>query len=129
MSKRSNIGTWLWVIGIGLILYIVNAAMLIYFQVMYYQNPSALGSLISILPFTQEYELVLQDGLFGVLGTMSIILVFIMIYLLTGIAINNRVSASTKIALIVLALIQLFIGNAGLLIGLILVLVSSIVMR
>ena len=63
------------------------------------------------------------------MGTISIIILLIMAYLLTGIIINRSVGAVTRISLIVLALVQLFMGNPGLIIGLILVLIGSLLMR
>lgn len=130
MGRRGNVNTWLWVIGIGLVLYLVNASLLIYYQVLYYQNPTFFESLVSAFPtYSGVMNTFLQDGILGIMGTISIIILLIMAYLLTGIIINRSVGAVTRISLIVLALVQLFMGNPGLIIGLILVLIGSLLMR
>jgi len=130
MSKRGNVNTWLWVIGIGLVLYLVNASLLIYYQVLYYQNPSFIESLVSAFPtYSSVMNTFLQDGMLGIMGTISIIILLIMAYLLIGIIVNRSISVATRVSLIVLALVQLFMGNPGLIIGLILVLIGSLLMR
>ena len=130
MGRRGNVNTWLWVIGIGLVLYLVNASLLINYQVLYYQNPTFFESLVSAFPtYSSVMNMLLQDGILGIMGTISIIILLIMAYLLTGIIINRSVGAVTRISLIVLALVQLFMGNPGLIIGLILVLIGSLLMR
>ncbi|KUO82677.1 MAG: hypothetical protein AT714_00505 [Vulcanisaeta sp. OSP_8] len=130
MGRRGNVNTWLWVIGIGLVLYLVNASLLINYQVLYYQNPTFFESLVSAFPmYSSVMNMLLQDGILGIMGTISIIILLIMAYLLTGIIINRSVGAVTRVSLIVLALVQLFMGNPGLIIGLILVLIGSLLMR
>jgi len=130
MSGQSRVSNWLWVIGIGLILYLVNASMLIYYQALYYQNPGSIEFLTSVLPtYSSLINNAFQSGLFGVLGVLSIIITLIMAYITAGIAISRTSSVRAKASLVMLAIIQLLMGNPGFVIGLILVLVGSLLTR
>jgi len=89
MSRRLRVD-WLWVIGVGLILYLANASMLVYYQVLYYQNLSLIESLTSVFPSYSSLIInAFQLGLFGVLGVLSIILTLVMAYITAGIAISG----------------------------------------
>ena len=128
-TKRS--GAWSIFMGIGLFLYIVNASVLIYYQFEYYTNPGLITSMLSILPsaYTSQITSFIQDGFVGLFGVISILIVLAIIYMATGVILSNRSSKALRIALIASVIIQLFIGNAGMILGLILLIVSIFLMR
>ena len=133
MSKAQGIRAWHILYGISLLLYLINAGILIYLQYEYYVNSSFIESMMPALPSTYVSQIsnVLQGGYIGIMGTISIILILIMIYIITSTLQNqaNRVGRSVRIILLILLLIQIILGNIGLLLGLIMGLISVALMR
>ena len=133
MSKSQGVRAWHILYGISLLLYLINAGILIYLQYEYYVSPSFIESMMPALPsiYTSQISNVLQGGYIGIMGTISVMLILIMIYIITS-ALQNQarqVGKSIRIALLILLLIQVVLGNTGLLLGLIIGLVSIALMR
>ena len=133
MSKSQGVRAWHILYGISLFLYLVNASILIYLQYEYYVNQSFIESMMSAFPsiYTSQISDILQGGYIGLLGTISIMLILIMIYMITS-ALQSQarqVGRSMRVALLILLLIQIVLGNTGLLLGLIIGLVSIALMR
>ncbi len=134
MSKaQGGIRAWHILYGISILLYLINAGILIYLQFEYYTDSSFVESIMSAFPsiYTSQINNVLQMGYIGIIGTISIILILIMTYLITNALYSQArgISRLMKIVLLVLLLIQIALGNTGLLLGLIIGLVSIALMR
>ncbi|WP_054842202.1 hypothetical protein [Vulcanisaeta distributa] len=135
MSKsQGGIRAWHILYGISLLLYLINAGILIYLQFEYYVSPSFIESMMSAFPsiYTSQISSVLQGGYIGIMGTISIILILVMTYLITNAVQGGQahgISRAVRVALLVLLLIQIVLGNTGLLLGLIIGLVSIALMR
>ncbi|GAB6943875.1 hypothetical protein [Vulcanisaeta sp. JCM 14467] len=133
MSKSQRVGAWHMLYGISLFLYLVNVSILIYLQYEYYVSPSFIESMMLALPsiYTSQISNVLQEGYIGIMGTISVMLILIMIYIvintLQGQA--RQVGGLIRIALLILLLVQVVLGNTGLLLVLITGLVSIALMR
>ncbi|ADY02042.1 hypothetical protein VMUT_1841 [Vulcanisaeta moutnovskia 768-28] len=134
MSKAQGVRAWHVLLSISLLLYLANASILIYFQFEYYENTSFIESIMSSLPsiyISAQINEILQQGFIGLLGTISIILVLIMMYLITSTfqGKSHEIGRSMRVVLLILLLIQIFLGNTGLLLGLIIGLVGLALMR
>ncbi|MGC8606997.1 MAG: hypothetical protein ACP5GZ_04995 [Vulcanisaeta sp.] len=134
MSKAQGVRAWHVLLSISLLLYLANASILIYFQFEYYENTSFIESIMSSLPsiyISAQINETLQQGFIGLLGTISIILVLIMMYLITSTFQDksHEIGRSMRVVLLILLLIQIFLGNTGLLLGLIIGLVGLALMR
>ncbi|WP_054857488.1 hypothetical protein [Vulcanisaeta sp. JCM 16159] len=133
MSRVQGVKAWHILYGISLLLYLINASLTIYIQFEYYVNPSFIEPVMALLPPTYVSQLNgdFQLGLFGIVGTVSIILVLIMMYIVVN-ALQGKaheVGKSIKVTLLVLFIIQIFLGNVGLILGLIIGLISLALMR
>ena len=134
MGKAQGIRAWHVLLSISLLLYLANASILIYLQFEYYENTSFIESMMSSLPsiyISSQINDVLQLGFIGLLGTISIILILIMMYLIisTFQGKSHEIGRSMRVGLLILLLVQIFLGNTGLLLGLIIGLVGLALMR
>ncbi len=132
MNMAQGVRAWHILYGLSLLMYLANASSDLYLQYMYYVNPSFMKSIASVLPpITSQVIGVLRSGLLGIMGTISIILTLIIIYLVINPSQGRvgGVSMPRKITLVILLLAQIFLGNTGFLLGLILGLVGTALMR
>ena len=136
MSRAQGVRAWHILYGVSMLMYLINAGMFIYFQFQYYVNPHFINSMMATLPsmyasYTSQIINNLQGGIIGIMATISIMLILVMTYMVAG-AVQSQsrgVSRSMKIALAILLLVQIFLGNTGLVLGLIIGIVSIALMR
>ena len=133
MSESGGVRAWHILMGISLLLYLANASLLIYLQSLYYGSSSIINSIASMLPSTYVSQInrYLQLGFMGIMGVISIILTLVMLYIMMN-TLQSRgsgVGRSMKIVFIVLLIIQFFMGNVGFILGLIIGLIGSLLMR
>ncbi len=133
MSESRGVRAWHILMGISLLLYLANASLLIYLQSMFYGNSSIINSIASMFPSTYVSQInrYLQVGFMGIMGVISIILTLVMLYIMMNTlqSGSSGVGRSMKIVFIVLLIIQFFMGNVGFIIGLIIGLIGSLLMR
>lgn len=128
-STKGGLRAWIITAIFGLILYIINASLLVYLQYTYYTSPQFINSLISGMPYASYVDQVLNSGYLGIMGTIGLFLTLIMTYIITSPMINPRAINTTRIAIVILTIIQIFLGNAGFVLGLILMIISAAIMR
>ena len=136
MSRAQGVRAWHILYGVSMLMYLINAGMLIYFQFQYYVNPHFINSMITALPpiyasYVSQMVSDLQSGIIGILATISVILILVMTYIVAGTLLNQSrgMGRSIRIALLILLLIQVFFGNTGLVLGLIIGIVSIALMK
>ncbi|WP_069806564.1 hypothetical protein [Vulcanisaeta thermophila] len=120
---------WVVLAIIAVILYIVNASILIYFQYLYFQNPSYVEGLFYGLPYMEGLGQLLSLGYMGLLGIVGLILTLVMAYVVTMPMVNPRSTGTARITVVILVILLLFMGNVGLVLGLILMVASAVLMR
>lgn len=127
--SKSGFKAWIIIAILGLILYIANASLFIYIQYSYYTNPQFINSLFYGMPYASYVSQVLNGGYLGIMGAIGLLLTLIMTYMVTSPLLNSQSTRVTRIALAILAVIQIFLGNAGFVLGLILMIISTAIMR
>ncbi|BDR91949.1 hypothetical protein [Vulcanisaeta souniana] len=133
MGESRGVRAWHILMGISLLLYLANASFLVYLQSLYYGNAGIINSITSVLPqtYVSQINKYLQLGFMGITGVISIILTLVMLYIIVN-ALQSRgpgAGRTMKIALVILLIIQFFMGNVGFVLGLIIGLIGSLLMR
>lgn len=128
-NVKSGFRVWILLSILGLILYMLYAFFFIYLQYLYFENSQIINSMFYGIPYSSILYQPFSAGYVGILGVVDLLLTLVMIYIITFPITNPQSIGTTRIAMIILVVIQLFLGNLGFLLGPILMVISVILMR